>query len=497
MVKHILTFSDIILYWELEDCKDTNGEFYTYLNGELKSRSSKTHVTVKGVEGERACIEIYNGDGKEKLFFKSEFSMPRKPKFIDISRPPYSAIPDGKTLNTAAIQRAIDDCGEGECVYIPEGTYLTGSLKLHSNMQIYVDKNGTLLGSQNPADYLPKIISRFEGLEAECYSPLISIGNIDDRDSIVCENIMIYGEGKIEGGGRPLAERVIELERERLKDYMESLGDEILTYENADTIPGRLRPKLFNICCSRNIVMAGVDLGNGACWNVHMIYSRDIVTCNCTIFSQEVWNGDGWNPDSSENCTLFNCTFNTGDDCVAIKSGKNPEGNIINKPTRNIRVFDCRCIDGHGIAIGSEMSGGVEDVRIWDCDMRCALIGLRVKATRKRGGYVRNLHFSRCHVARVSMASVTYNDDGVGAPTVPVFSDFYFEDITVTAMSHEWRETEIKQFDAIELLGFDSENKIENVNFKNITIDTGCSSPVHHLSLRFLKNVNICNLNVL
>ncbi len=496
MVKHILTFSDIILYWELEDCKDTNREFYTYLNGELKSRSNKTHVTVKGVEGERACIEIYNGDGKEKLFFKSEFPMPRKPKFIDISRPPYSAIPDGKTLNTAAIQRAIDDCGEGECVYIPEGTYLTGSLKLHSNMQIYVEKNGTLLGSQNPADYLPKIISRFEGLEAECYSPLISIGNIDDRDSIVCENIMIYGEGKIEGGGRPLAERVIELERERLKDYMESLGDEISTYENADTIPGRLRPKLFNICCSRNIVMAGVDLGNGACWNVHMIYSRDIVTCNCTIFSQKVWNGDGWNPDSSTDCTIFNCDFNTGDDCIAIKSGKNPEGNIINKPTKNIRIFDCRCIDGHAIAVGSEMSGGVSDIYIWDCDMRNTVYGFQIKGTKKRGGYVKNIYVSNFTASRISMSAVSYNDDGIGAPTVPVFSDIHFENLTLTGISREEKMNELKNVDAIELIGFDEEHPIKNLTLSNITLDSKNFSDKQSFLLSHLKNIRISNLKV-
>ena len=96
-----------------------------------------------------------------------------------------------------------------------------------------------------------------------------------------------------------------------------------------------------------------------------MIYCDDIQTDHCTFVSEGVWNGDGWDPDSSTNCTLFASEFFTGDDAIAIKSGKNPEGNEINRPCAHIRVFDCHSDCGHGICIGSEMSGGVEDVQIW------------------------------------------------------------------------------------------------------------------------------------
>lgn len=94
-----------------------------------------------------------------------------------------------------------------------------------------------------------------------------------------------------------------------------------------------------------------------------MIYSRDIVTDHCTFISEGVWNGDGWDPDLSRHCTLFACRFRTGDDCVAIKSGKNPEGNTIALPCRAIRVFDCSCELGRGVCVGSEMSGGAEPGR--------------------------------------------------------------------------------------------------------------------------------------
>ena len=119
-----------------------------------------------------------------------------------------------------------------------------------------------------------------------------------------------------------------------------------------------------------------------------MIYSDNIVTNDCTFISEGVHNGDGWDPDSSTNCTIFACTFFTGDDSVAIKSGKNPEGNIINKPCKHIRVFDCVTKYGHGICMGSEMSGGIEDVKIWDCDLENSVYGIEIKGTKKRGGYV-------------------------------------------------------------------------------------------------------------
>lgn len=105
---------------------------------------------------------------------------------------------------------------------------------------------------------------------------------------------------------------------------------------------------------------------------------------------------DGWDPDSSTNCTLFASEFHTGDDAVAIKSGKNPEGNEIGRPCAHIKVFDCRIGYGHGICIGSEMSGGVEDVQIWDCDFANSLYGIEIKATPKRGGYVRGVTVRDC-----------------------------------------------------------------------------------------------------
>lgn len=103
------------------------------------------------------------------------------------------------------------------------------------------------------------------------------------------------------------------------------------------------------------MTISGITVKSGAGWNVHMIYSRDIVTNSCAFYSRNIWNGDGWDPDSSRDCTIFGCTFDTGDDAVAVKSGKTPEGNEINRPCEHIKIFDCRCAFGHGFVLGSEM----------------------------------------------------------------------------------------------------------------------------------------------
>lgn len=496
MIKEIVTYSDIILYWDITDRKSEDMQYYVYLDGELVNKSNKTHVTIRNVASKTADVEIYTDNSKKELFYKKSFVMKDKHHFIDVTAEPYNAVGDGKTMNTIALQRAIDDCKANEAVYIPKGVYRTGALNLHSNMELYIDEEAVLQGTENPEDYLPKIWTRYEGTEMECYSSVLNIGNINNRDEISCENVLIHGGGKIFGGGRPLAENIISVEKERLKDYIASLKGEAINSVNERIIAGRSRPKLVNVGCAENIIMDNIQFGNSACWNIHMIYSNNITTCNCSIYSLNVWNGDGWNPDSSTNCTIFNCDFCTGDDCVAIKSGKNPEGNIIAKPSSNIRVFDCRSEDGHGISIGSEISGGISNVYIWDCEINKSQIGCNIKATKKRGGYIKDIHISNCSFASLNIGLVPYNDDGIAAPSAPVFSGIYFENVTFIGEVLEYNKKEIKKATAINISGFDDENKISNVQFKNITINNGHDSEKQILGLQRVENLSIINLNV-
>ena len=228
-----------------------------------------------------------------------------------------------------------------------------------------------------------------------------------------------------------------------------------------------------------------------------MIYSDNIVTHGCTFYSEGVWNGDGWDPDSSTNCTIFGCLFFTEDDCIAIKSGKNPEGNLINRPSRHIRMFDCVSSFGHGIIIGSEISGGIEDVQIWDCDVKSALCGIEIKGTKKRGGYVKNIHIRDCKAAKIMLHSVGYNDDGIPADTPPVFSDCLYENLEIGGEILEVDRT-WSHDTAITVHGFDVPGyAAKNVTFRNITIVGRGKNTEQQFSLRDCENITLENIRCL
>ncbi len=459
---HVLTTdSSITVWWQKPE--NAPARYEVALNGKLRAVTEKTHCTIEGLAADTDYAVHVCGLSAQAH---------TRPAFqrIDVTARPYWAKGDGETLNTHLLQRAIDECPEDGFLYFPRGVYMTGALRLHSHMAIYLDEGAVLQGTDEIADYEPRIPSRFEGLEMMCYSSVLNLGHMDHNAGANCEDVLIYGHGTIASGGRTLARRIVEDERIRMAEYLRELGDQVKEYENTDTLPGRVRPRLINMSNCRNIRISGLTLANGASWNVHMIYSSGITTDHCTFRSENVWNGDGWDPDSSEDCTLFACQFFTGDDAVAIKSGKNPEGNVINRAARRICVFDCVSAYGHGVTIGSEMSGGVEDVRIWDCDLEKAVYGIEIKGTKKRGGYVRNVHMRDCRVARVLMHAVGYNDDGIGAKTPPRFTDCTFENVTISGRYMN-RNSEIVECPAVEIVGFEEPGyEVQNIAFLHCCI---------------------------
>ncbi|MCD7955633.1 MAG: glycosyl hydrolase family 28 protein [Lachnospiraceae bacterium] len=509
------------VWWEKPEGADACTRYQVFLDGAIAGETDRTHFTVENLEADREYMiqvavltvdqqtsAIQSGgqnpsDGSMIAYLAHPgsihmeehhsaggaaavaavpagalsqddvsvtFQTPMPRKRIDVTASPYFAKGDGQTMNTAILQKAFDDCPADGSVYFPAGTYLTGALRLHSDMELYLDEGAVLQGSADPADYLPRIRSRFEGTEMECYQSLLNLGDLDHTSGPNCTNVIIRGKGAIKGGGFALAWATIQSEKERLKDYLAANADYVATCENDNTIPGRVRGRLINMSNCSHIRISGLTLADGASWNLHMVYSDHIITDHCLFSSKGTWNGDGWDPDSSEDCTLFACTFHTEDDSVAIKSGKNPEGNEINRPARHIRIFDCRSAFGHGLCIGSEMSGGIEDVKIWDCDLEHSMVGIQVKGTPKRGGFVRGLHVQDCTVPCLQAVSVGYNDDGVPAPEPPHFENFSYERVTVTGRSllEEWTDCK-----AIEFKGFDETHPIRNILFKNVKITGG------------------------
>ncbi len=465
------TEDSISLWWEKPeehiDCYDLE------LNGAFAGTTSKTHFEFTGLEPDTDySVSIrYSGECESASYRTGKMRVR-----IDVTLPPYNAAGDGKTLNTEVLQKALDDASSDNCIYIPRGVFMTGALRVHSNTELYIDEGAVLQGTSESKDYLPRIPSRFEGIEAECYSSVLNIGYMDhEAPADSAENILIRGGGTIASGGHVLAERIIQEETVRLADYLKALGSKIEECEKPETIPGRVRPRLVNISNAQDIHISNITLRDGASWNVHMIYSRNITADHCRFISEKVWNGDGWDPDSSEHCTLYASEFWTGDDSVAIKSGKNPEGNIIARPARAIRVFDCISHSGHGIMIGSEMSGGIEDVAFWDNDISSSSNGFEMKGTWKRGGYVRNIRIRDSAAPCVTIHAVPYNNDGEPAPDKPLFSDMSFENLHLSGIRTDNITGERSSGPVIDIDGFDNDtHTVKNIVFSGIRIPESC-----------------------
>lgn len=480
------TADSAAVYWE-KPSDASRGDQYTLLLDEKPVGSTAaTHFLLRKLSPAHSYAVAVCRHGRRLAQGVVRTAVPRRR--LDVTAAPYFAKNDGVTINTSALQRAFDDCGAQDEVYFPAGVYLTGALNLHSHMAVYLEKDAVLQGSENPEAYLPRIWSRFEGIELECYRNLLNAGQLDHRAGPNCEDILLYGEGTISGGGRRLAERMIAAEREKLRDYLAEHAALVATCENDRTIPGRVRGRLLNFSNCAHVRITGLTLQNGASWNVHMVYCRDIVTDHCVLRSAGIWNGDGWDPDSSENCTLFATVFDTEDDSVAIKSGKNPEGNRIARPTRHIRVFDCRSLGGHGLCIGSEISGGVEDVQIWDCDMAASSNGIEIKGTPKRGGYVRSVTVRDCSFPRLLIHAVPYNDDGIPAPEPPVFENYRFERLHLTGKKKEHGQTETVP--PIEIEGFAQQGRpVQNVILQDCVLPAAAQ-----ITLACCRNLKIDNL---
>lgn len=427
--------NSITLFWERTSNGNDSKEISLYIDGMLISSTLKTHITAENLTpNTKYFFQLF--EGKQLIFEKAVKTDPQKKRIV-ITESPYFAVGDGLTVNTKAIQKAINDCTPNEKVVIPQGTFVTGALFVDSNKEIYLEDGAVLKGSTNVTDYEPKIHTRMEGIEQECYASLINIGEWNPQRTIKTHNVIIRGNGSILGGGVELCKNTIVKEKSILKEIRPD------DYECEDTVPGRARGNLILSRCAENIRIDGLNLGMAPAWNLHFLYSKNVITFHCTFESFGVWNGDGWDPDSSSNCTIFDCDFHMGDDCIAIKSGKNPEGNHISIPSKNIKIFDCHSSIGHGIAMGSEVSGGIENIHAWDCQFAGSKYGFQMKTSNKRGGYIKNVLVENCLFPCVTIGTVCYNNDGEGEKNLTEIENIsirncYFTEIAV----HEGQQIE-------------------------------------------------------
>jgi polygalacturonase len=199
--------------------------------------------------------------------------------------------------------------------------------------------------------------------------------------------------------------------------------------------------------------------------------------------SEGIRNGDGIDPDSSADSYIFDCNITTSDDCIAVKSGKNPEGNRIGKPTENVLIAHCK-FRGHGMSIGSEMSGGVRNVTVRDCEIaKDDLNGLQIKAPRERGGYVRNIRVLNCTLSQIKIiTNIRYNTDYEPASEIPFLGDMEFANLNM--------ENAVTGKPAITIDGFEgAEKNTANIHFKDIRMAAGSTIAVKNCTGISFRNV--------
>lgn len=456
------------------------GDFYevTLSDGQFM-QTKKTNVSFYGLKeetGYEVCLYLYQG-GSKKLLDKAVFTTTAFKERLDVTKAPYYVTGDGKTMNTKVLQKALDEA-DGRVVYFPNGKYLTGALTLHSGTELYLEKDAVIMGSDKPEDYLPLVPSRSEGLHMMCYQSLINVGDIDKDGGCNTRDITIRG-GSIIGAGISLMERMEEEAIEFTKDYIESLREEELaTFDRGiATINGRLRGRLIEARNTENIVISNVSLGKGPYWNLHFIYCNNVLVHGCHINTRGIHNGDGLNPDSSTNVTIFDCTFDTGDNCIAIKSGRNPEGNVVNRPIKHVRIFDIKG-SGGGVAIGSELSGGCQDVVAWNLDMSASCLGFDIKTTRKRGGLIKDIHVYDSIMPNIRLSvAYTYNNDGDSAKELTKFENISYDNCIILGQGYTifHGEENIHKFEKMDtpsilIIGFDDEQTFENVVLSNLKL---------------------------
>jgi len=322
--------------------------------------------------------------------------------------------------NQKAINRAIEKCSKagGGRVVVPAGVWNTGAITLRSGVNLVVEKGATLLFAFD-TDLYPLVLTRWEGLDLWNYQPCIY--------AYQAQNIAITGEGTIDGNatkdtwwamsgkkGYPENPDIKENQKFGSRDRLLKYAEDGVDIDQRQFGKGHgLRPQLVCLNQCENILIEGVTMLNSPFWVMHPMLSKNI-----TVKGVKVWNegpnGDGCDPESCENVLIEGCTFHTGDDCIAIKSGRNADGRRWNIPSKNIIVRNCVMEDGHGgVVIGSEISGGCQNVFVENCEMDSPDLErvLRIKTNSCRGGIIENIYFRNVKVGQCQEAVLKINTD--------------------------------------------------------------------------------------
>ena len=369
----------------------------------------------------------------------------------------FGAVPDGKTDCSKAIARAIDACAQvgGGRVVVPAGEFLTGAIHLKSDVELHLAAGATLEFNTDPREYLPPVFTRFEGMECWNYSPLIyAYGQT---------NIAVTGEGTLDGQADKTHWWLWKGRESRGAEARPAAGARLVQMV-ADGVPvaqrrfgegDDLRPNFIQFNRCRNVLIEGVHIRRSPMWEINPVLCTNVVVRGVDIVSHGP-NNDGCDPESCRDVLIENCRFDTGDDCIAIKSGRNNDGRRIGVPSADLVIRHCTMRDGHGgVTIGSEISGSCSNVFVEDCQMSSPNLAcvLRLKSNAERGGIIRNIFLRNATVGRVADSVLQIDflyEEGTNGPYHPVARNVVMENVTV----HETpRVLNVRGFPGAEISG--------------------------------------------
>jgi len=383
----------------------------------------------------------------------------------------FGAVGDGVTNCSKAIKEAIEKCNKagGGRVVVPPGKYYTGPIYLKSNVNLHVQKGATLLFSTKPDDYLPLVYTRWEGVELMNYSPLIY--------AYKEKNIAITGEGVLDGQANesnwwPWKGRTEYGWKAGTPSQTDSDKRAALFAMAEKNVPVAdrkfgngfyLRPQFVQPYSCENVLIEGVTIINSPMWILNPVLCNNVTIQKVTVESNGP-NNDGCDPESCKNVLIKECYFNTGDDCIALKSGRNADGRRINIPCENIVIQNCTMANGHGgVVIGSEISGGAKNIFAENCKMSSPELdrALRIKTNTARGGIIENIYMRNIEVGQVKEEAVImtmyYEDKG---DFMPVIRNVEVKNMTVQKGGKR----------GVVLEGYET-SPVENVRFIDVTIN--------------------------
>ena len=450
-------------------------------------------------------------------FQMEEIALPKIPGNI-VTLTDFGAKGDGVGLCTDAFAKAFEELekrGGGKLI-VPDGIWFTGPIGLPSNTELHLGDNAIIVFSTDQ-DLYPIIDTNFEGLDVRrCLSPIHAEGAHD---------IAITGKGVIDGSGAAWREvKKRKVGDDIWKPLVKSGGilseDGSVWYPDEGYMKARLtagslnfpdpaldeneiktflRPVLVSFRECENILLEGVTFQNSPAWNLHPLWCRNIIIRDITVRNPHYSaNGDGIDIDGCENVILTGSSFDVGDDAICIKSGKDADGRRHAKTCRNLIITDCTVYHGHGgFVIGSEMSGGVENILVKDCRFIGTDVGLRFKSTRGRGGLVKDIWCENIMMKDIVAEAVTFNlyyagvaatERADGEPdadiqpvdeTTPEFRDIRFKDITCSGAKQ-----------AIFINGL-PELPISNISFTDCIFKADKAEEVHYAENVTFNNVTI------